>query len=456
MNNIPELPIQVDHLSKMFRIYGKPADMFRELITGTKRHTEFWALSDISFEVNKGEVVGLIGRNGSGKSTLLKIITGTLDRTAGDVTVNGKVSAILELGSGFHSEYTGRENIYMGGLCLGISRRVMDGKIDDIIAFSELGEFIDRPFKTYSSGMQARLTFSVAASVDPDILIIDEALSVGDTKFQMKCYGVFDRFRKNGKTILFVSHDINSINHFCDRAILLSGGRMVEMGKPKYVTNVYHKMLFGDEIDSFAVNNTIKTGSEQKTCDKNNEADTKIEENKLIENERLKKLISEKLKSETGDTSSEEFRYGNKKAEIIDYGIFDKDMKRVTLLESGKKYTFFSRILFYEDMDSYSAGFLIKNVKGVDIFGINNYTYPIHVQPQKKGNVIELRSDITMWLSNGEYFLTYGVGNTINMNQVIYDARFDALRFEVVGTDNIFTTSIVNLNPNLSIVKIVS
>jgi lipopolysaccharide transport system ATP-binding protein len=438
------IPIRIRHLSKVFKIYSKPSDMFIEVLTGNPRHHAFCALKDISFDVSKGEVVGIIGRNGSGKSTLLRIIAGTLDKTEGEVEVNGKISAILELGSGFHPEYTGRQNIYMGGMCLGMSRQEIDKKIDWIIDFSELGDFIDRAFKTYSSGMQARLTFSVAASVDPDILVIDEALSAGDAKFQRKCFGVFDRFRKSGKTILFVSHDINTINQFCDRAILLSNGHMVEEGAAKHVTNVYHTMIFGEEPEAGV------TADEE-----GQEIDSVAKPNSVPERERLKRLVREKLEILPDGENSGEFRYGSKKAEIVDFGVLNERGERVTLLTSGENYTFFSRILFHEDMESYSGGFVVRSARGVDLFGVSIDSCNMSVPPKKRGEVIELTSDVTMWLSTGEYFLTFGIGEG-GENRVINDVRFDALRFEVEGTDELFTASIVNLCPNLSVKTLLS
>jgi ABC-type polysaccharide/polyol phosphate transport system ATPase subunit len=414
--------------------------MFIELLTQKPRHYAFCALKDISLDVKKGEVVGIIGRNGSGKSTLLKIIAGTLDKTEGEVVVNGKISAILELGSGFHPEYTGRHNIYTGGMCLGMSREEINEKIDWIIDFSELGDFIDRPFKTYSSGMQTRLTFSVAASVDPDILVVDEALSAGDEKFQRKCFGVFDRFRRSGRTILFVSHDINTINQFSNRAILLSNGQIVEEGTPKYVTNVYHAMIFGEEVES-----AVKIDKDEE------ETDLLAKKGDILEEVRLKRLVNEKLDLSALDGTSGEFRYGSKKAEIIEYGIVDKTGKKVTILRSGEEYTFFSRILFHEDLDSYIVGFLVRNTKGVDLFGATTYTSKMTVSPKQRGDVIECRQAVTMWLSAGEYFLTFSVGDKTDLADVIHDVRFDALRFEVTGTDNLFTASVVNLCPRHSL-----
>jgi len=432
-DSLPEIAIRVANLTKAYRLYKKPSDMLREVIAGAPRHREVIALNNISFAVNRGEVLGIIGRNGSGKSTLLKILAGTLDKTDGDVFVNGKVSAILELGTGFHPEYTGRENIFMGGLCLGMSRQDIEGRIDQIIDFSELSAVIDQPFRTYSTGMQARLTFATAVSVDPDILIIDEALSVGDAKFQKKCFGKFQNLRNRGKTIVFVSHDINAINYLCDTALLLEHGSIEEQGESKHVTQIYHQLLFGAEenLELNSANGTTWPA-------------TIIAERQQLKQQALQKLAINPMQSTSGG-----IRYGDERAEILDYGILDENGKRTTQLMSGASYTIFFRVLFYEQVENLTLGCRISNTRGVDMFAANTSYQKIEVPAQNKGDILECCFNVSMHLAPGDFFLTFGV-RRIDLSH-FYDRRVDALQFNVTSGRTIDSACLVNLHERISI-----
>ena len=256
-----EAAIQVRNVSKMYKLYDKPMDRLKESLGLTRipKYKEHYALRDLSFEVKNGECVGIIGTNGSGKSTILKIITGVLNPTDGEVKVNGRISALLELGAGFNQEYTGIENIYLNGTMMGFTREEIDSRINDILAFADIGDFVYQPVKTYSSGMFVRLAFAVAINIDPEILIVDEALSVGDVFFQVKCYHKFEEFKKLGKTILFVSHDLGSISKYCDRVVLLNQGQKVAEGRPKRIVDLYKQILVNKNGEIIAVSYTHLT-----------------------------------------------------------------------------------------------------------------------------------------------------------------------------------------------------
>lgn len=396
--------VVVRDLHKVYQVYKRPMDFGMELITGKERHTKRHVLRGLDLEVARGQVLGVMGRNGAGKSTLLRIIAGTLNASEGSVEVAGRISAILELGSGFHPQYTGRENVMMGGLCLGMTRAEIRAKLDDIVAFSELEDVIDQPFWTYSTGMQARLTFSTAVSVDPDVLIVDESLSVGDARFAAKCFRRMMDFRERGKTIILVSHDSNAVLTFCDRAIVLEGGRVYADGDPGEISKQYSALVFAGDAPELP-------GQDRSGADFLN-------------------------------------RQGDGRAHIIDFGILDDMGNKTENLASGGRYQLFFRFECRVDAFRMGVGFNIANPRGILLFGITNGTQRENLTGGN-GDIIECRADITVWLAAGDYILSLGIADADTGTRA--DFIDDAVHFRVHGPGGIITTSAVNLQADFSL-----
>lgn len=357
------MAISVKHLTKVYKLYNQPIDRLKEALNPFKKsyHMDFYALNDVSFEIKRGETIGIIGKNGAGKSTLLKIITGVLTPTSGNVQVHGKIASLLELGAGFNPEYTGLENIYFQGSLMGYTREEMESKIDDILTFAEIGEFINQPVKAYSSGMFARLAFSVAINVEPDILIVDEALSVGDAAFQNKCIRKMEDIGKKGITILFVSHDTQTINKFCHRAVWLNDGIIKEQGYPdKILENYISFMSYGFEtVRDFCGDNQEQT-------------------------ENFESTLSLK------DVSTLD-SFGEKKALIQSIGFFDENNNPISNLKQGEYVKFMCDFSTSIDLYDVGVGVLFKDVLNNEILTFNSYMYgkPIrHVEKNKKIRVI--------------------------------------------------------------------
>ncbi len=356
--------IQIKDITKKYNLYAKPQDRFREAAGIRRRnlHKDFYALNHISFDVKRGETVGIIGTNGSGKSTLLKIITGILKPSEGKVTVNGKVSALLELGAGFNQEYTGIENIYLNGRMMGYTKKEMESRMEEIIEFADIGEFISQPVKTYSSGMFARLAFAVAINVEPDILIVDEALSVGDLFFQNKCFRKFEDLKKKNVTILFVSHDISSIRQMCSRVLWIEKGVQKIFSQANLVCDMYM-----DEKRMTMNQNAIKSDS------KNKIAVEKIEQRKKYP---LIKNIND--------------RFGSNKVKIISAFFTNAENQIETTLTVDQYYQAHVAFEVYEDMKSLIVGFVLENNKGLPLFDINNYINQQETIDAEAGNTVEI------------------------------------------------------------------
>ena len=310
-----ETAIRVQNVTKLYKLYDKPSDRFRESLKKKKKvlHREHYALHDLNFDIKKGECVGIIGTNGSGKSTILKIITGVLNPTSGNVEIDGRISALLELGAGFNMEYTGLENVYLNGTMIGFTKKEIDAKLDSILEFADIGEFIHQPVKTYSSGMFVRLAFAVAINIDPEILIVDEALSVGDVFFQTKCYKKFEEFKEQGKTILFVSHDLSSIGKYCDRVVLLNKGEKLAEGGAKEMVNLYRRVLVNQYDDADLEENTDDAEEGQTTENQAAGADVSLKAH----------TGSGKAMKDSLNLNPKVLEYGSKLGEIVDFAIRD-------------------------------------------------------------------------------------------------------------------------------------
>ena len=428
--------IQVQDVSKMYKLYSRNRDRIMDAFNLSKepRYREHYALHNLSFDVERGETVGIIGTNGAGKSTILKIITGVLNATSGGVKIDGRISALLELGAGFNQEYTGIENVYLNGTMMGYTREEIDKKMEDILKFADIGDFVYQPVKTYSSGMFVRLAFAVAINIDPEILIVDEALSVGDVFFQNKCYKKFDDFKKQGKTILFVSHDLGSISKYCDRVILLDHGKKLAEGSPKDMINIYKKLMTGT-----AVEDALKLSDENDVDNITHKSITDVSADGLW---RSNFVINPNLNE-----------YGSKKAEIIDFAIVDKDGLLTNSIIKGEKFTIKSKVHFNKDIKDPIFTYTFKNVKGVDITGTNTMYEKKYVELARKGEEYVVSFTQDMFLQGGEYLLSMScTGYDDNGELTAYHRLYDVLNITVVSDKN--TVGFYDMNSDVTIEKV--
>jgi ABC-type polysaccharide/polyol phosphate transport system ATPase subunit len=412
--------LRVEGVSKQYRIYERPGDRLTETLTRgrVKRHREFWALSDVSFEVERGTTVGVVGPNGCGKSTLLQIIAGTLEPTHGRVEHAGRVAALLELGAGFDPEFTGAENVSMSAALMGLSRRETERLFPEVERFAEIGDFISQPVKTYSSGMYVRLAFAVAACVEPDLLVIDEALAVGDAVFQHRCLRRIREIQERGVTVLFVSHDAAAVRALCTRAILLSAGRVVADGAPPDVLNRYQKIIMERE-EAFEAARPAHDGGDAGANAVGPEDD------------------------EEGDTPlTYNFRHGDGSAEIVSAQLSDAARRRpARVLESGEEVTARVRVVFRRDVGEPVIGFLIRNHHGIHAYGTNTREQGLELGEVRAGETVEVSFAFHCWLGIDEYSVSFAVHSREGHS---YDWLDGVIFFRV--TSRALVEGVANLN----------
>ena len=431
MSSNNEYAIQVQDVSKIYKLYDKPIDRLKESLSLTHKnyHKDFFALSDISFNVKKGETVGIIGTNGSGKSTILKIITGVLTPTSGQVRVSGVISALLELGAGFNMDYTGIENIYMNGTMMGFSKKQMDEKLPDILEFADIGDFVYQPVKTYSSGMFVRLAFALSINVEPEILIVDEALSVGDVFFQSKCYRRMEEIRKNGTTILMVTHDMGSVIKYCDRVVLLNKGHYVAEGAPGKMVDLYKKILANqmDDLEEELLEMNDFSGGMDEEDGVKNTAPAKHAEAKLLHSGLMKDKIT---------INPNRTEYGNGKAEIYDLGMFDERGNLTNLLLKGEYFTIKEKIRFHDSIQAPIFTYTIKDKKGADLTGTNTMFEGAEIRPVKNGDEYEVNFRQKMTLQGGEYLLSMSCTGFEQGEHTVYHRLYDVANITVISNKN--------------------
>ena len=431
-----KLAICAEQITKVYKLYDKPSDRLKEALglSRNKLHKEHYALKGVDLSIYKGETVGIIGTNGSGKSTILKIITGVLNPTSGNLSVNGRISALLELGAGFNMEYNGIENVYLNGTMMGFSEKEIDAKLQNILDFADIGDFVYQPCKTYSSGMFVRLAFAVAINIEPEILIVDEALSVGDVFFQAKCYHKFEEFKQMGKTILFVSHDLSSIAKYCDRVILLNKGTKLGEGSPKEMIDAYKQVLVGQyEIPE--------------------------EEDSLLQDEELNELAAKTAdgkKQSKGNISAEvlginekALEYGTKDGEITEFYVTDKKGTKTSAIIKGEEFTLHMKVKFHNPVPAPIFAFTLKDKHGTEITGTNSMIEKAFLDSVAAGEEKEITFTQKIDLQGGEYLISLGVTGYEGDKFQVYHRLYDVLNLTVVSDKN--TVGYYDMNSQVTV-----
>ena len=418
--------IEIKDLVKKYKMYNRKQDRLLEAIfPKMNRHSDFTATDHLDLTIKKGEALGILGKNGAGKSTLLKMITGVVIPTSGELKVNGKISSLLELGTAFNSELTGEENIYQHGQVMGLTKEEIEATTQDVIDFADIGEHLYQPVKTYSSGMFARLAFACAINVDPDILIVDEVLSVGDMAFQLKCFKKFEEFKSKGKTILFVTHSVSDILKNCTRVIILESGKKTFDGDVKEGVDVYKKIITGNAPKN---SNLDKVSEEIKIDDDPNTWKSHFNQNpNLIE-------------------------YGNLDAEVIDYGIFDTNRNYLSIIDNEKEVVLKSKIKFNKEVDNPIFTMTIKNFNGVEVAGTNTMIEKIYPGKFEKGDIVEVEFIQKLPLAPNKYTLSFSCTHINAKGELeILNRKYEALLIEIMSNKE--CVGIAKLDTKINIIK---
>jgi lipopolysaccharide transport system ATP-binding protein len=449
--------ISIEQISKCYHIYDKPQDRLKQAFVPklqrsigraeSKYFREFWAVKNVSFEIQKGQTVGIIGKNGSGKSTLLQMICGTLTPTAGTIRTHGRLAALLELGSGFNADFSGRDNVFMNAALLGLERHEIENRFDDIVAFADIGAFIDEPVKTYSSGMMVRLAFAVQSQVDPEILIVDEALAVGDARFQSKCFDRLKKLKDQGTSILLVTHSSEQIVTHCDSAILLHEGQVIAEGEPKKVTNKYLDLLFGKNPEKF---NHIDEGDEESpvedTSGQTNKDDISEESDKLAAD----MSIGSDVFHQRPNYNPHEYRWGDGGARINDFQLIANGALYPSVIPNGATAVIQLSVEFQKDLHRPILGITIKTKEGITVCGVNSESLAdsaIENSGQMNTRLIG-RISFNCRLAPGDYFISVGVATRVGDDIVPHDRRYDSIYFQVSADSSFY--GLVDLDMSLS------
>lgn len=441
----------IKNISKSYQIYGEPSDRLRQFIfprvqrlmsfKQKQYYVDFPALKNINFKVQKGETVGVVGRNGSGKSTLLQLICGTLNPSSGECFRNGRMSALLELGSGFNSEFTGFENIYMNAAILGLSKIEVDERLDEILAFADIGDFIKQPVKTYSSGMLIRLAFSISINMDPDILLIDEALAVGDELFQRKCMARIDELKNNGCSILFVSHSANQITEICNRAILLDQGQLIRIGEPNEVIKAYQKLLYANPSSVERIRAELMADHDNETC----VSDLTANQSSVETYHRTPIKLAETFDPFLVPQSSVNYEVNG--AEIINPQITTLNGDQVNGLLTGRRYIFKYDVKFKQNAVNVRFGTSIKNKSGLLLAGAFSAAEVANSLTQvSKGTTVTVQFGFDCSFNPGLYFVNAGAYCFVGDDVIVLHRRIEVAAFRVLPFVNNLETEVVHLN----------